>query len=81
MSPEIYEALSYSVVGDAYTRPVTVKETYSKSNGKFPAAYGNVALIDCHYILDYVFDYARNDYAPTLPPVNRTLFLIELNRL
>jgi len=46
---------------------VTVKETYTKSNGKFPAAYGNVALIDCHYILDYVFDYARNNYAPTLP--------------
>jgi len=40
-----------------------VAASYPKSVGKFPAAYGNVALIDCHYVFDYMFDYAKNDYA------------------
>lgn len=40
---------------------------YESSEGKFPAAYGNVALIDCQYITGYLFDYAENDVKPSLP--------------
>jgi hypothetical protein len=36
---------------------MTVAATYTNSAGKFPSAYGNVALIDCHYVLDYLFEW------------------------
>ncbi len=62
-------------------RNVKVGSSYEKSDGKFPSAFGNVALIDCHYLLDYIFDYLRNDYAPTLPTFERIAFLIELNNI
>lgn len=55
--------------------------TYESSVGKFPTAYGNVALLDCHYLLDYIFDYAKNDYAKTLPLAERILFIAAVNKL
>jgi len=58
-------------LGSTYKRSVTLAATYETSNGKFPSAYGNVALLDCHYLLNYFFDYARNVYAPTLPFIER----------
>ena len=30
----------------------TIKSTYEDSSGKFKQAYGNVALIDCDYIVE-----------------------------
>jgi len=68
MDFEVYQALG-ATASDSYTRSMTIAATYETSNGKFPSAYGNVALMDCHYLLDYLFDYARNVYAPTLPLV------------
>jgi hypothetical protein len=47
-------------------RNFTVASTYEKSNGKFPISYGAVAMIDCHYVLDYVYEFARDDYAPRI---------------
>ena len=35
--------------------PYRVAGTYNLPNGKFSSAYGNVALIDCNYLLDNVF--------------------------
>lgn len=32
----------------------TLAGTYAKSNGKFSAIYGNVAIVDCNYFLDKV---------------------------
>jgi hypothetical protein len=32
--------------------PYRVAGTYDLPNGKFSSAYGNVALIDCNYLLD-----------------------------
>ena len=37
----------------------TVVSSYEKSNGKFNAAYGNVLLMDCHYVLDDALDMAE----------------------
>ena len=34
-----------------YNATYTIKNTYETSSGKFSEAYGNVALIDCQYIL------------------------------
>lgn len=38
---------------------LTVAAAFDKSNGKFPSAYGNVALLDCHYVFGYILDYER----------------------
>lgn len=48
------------------TEKFKVAASYPKPVGKFPSAYGNVALIDCHYVFNYLFDYAKNDYAETI---------------
>ena len=34
-----------------YNATYTIKNTYETSSGKFSEAYGNVALIDCQFIL------------------------------
>ena len=68
-------------LGGTFKRTVTLATTYEASFGKFPTAYGNVALLDCHYIFDYIFDYARNDYAKTLPLAERVIFIREMNTL
>lgn len=52
----------------------TVAASYENSAGKFAAAYGNVALIDCHYIFDYLFEYARTTYSDGLTPTEATAF-------
>ncbi len=67
--------LASANLGDSFQRTVTLATTYETSVGKFPTAYGNVALLDCHYILDYIFDYSRNDYAKTLPLAERVVFI------
>ena len=38
---------------------LTVGASFEKSNGKFPSAYGNVAILDCHYVFNYIIDYER----------------------
>jgi hypothetical protein len=53
---------------------MNLASTYDASEGKFPAAYGNVALIDCHYMLDYLFDYAVEDLKPEVPFLLRRRF-------
>lgn len=59
-----------------------VAATYDKANGKFPSAYGNVALIDCTYVLDYLFDFAEDEYAQTIDnPVTKAAFLVYLDAL
>ena len=80
MDPQIYHMATQDL-GSTFNKTVTMAATYETSNGKFPSAYGNVALLDCHYLLDYFFDYTRNTYAPTLPFIQRQAFLIALNRL
>lgn len=54
---------------------------YESSEGKFPAAYGNVALVDCHFIDIYLYDFAENVLKPTLNPIERIGFQIFLNNL
>lgn len=66
MSPDFYNMLDKNL-GDTLIKPMTLAATYETSAGKFPSAYGNVALLDCHYVLQYMIDYSRNVYAPTLP--------------
>lgn len=73
--------MSSTNLGEAYTRKVTLAATYETSNGKFPSAYGNVAILDCHYMFNYFFDYAANIYAPTLDPRDRIAFFIAIRRL
>jgi ABC-type antimicrobial peptide transport system permease subunit len=73
--------MTRSNLGSSFTRTMTVTADYTDSAGKFPSAYGNVAILDCHYILNYIFDYARNDYAPTLPLAERVIFIAEVNKL
>ena len=34
----------------------TLKSTFTKSYGKFPEVYGNVVILDCHYVFDNVLD-------------------------
>ena len=63
-----------SAPGAMYARPMTMVTTYSNSNGKFPTAYGNVALLDCNYFLGYIYDYLLNDYINTLPITERFAF-------
>lgn len=60
---------------------MNLSATYDASEGKFPAAYGNVALIDCHYLLGYILDYAVQDVKPTLPFYLRPSFQNFLNDL
>ena len=52
----------------------TVVASYEAPVGKFAQAYGNVALIDCHYIFDYMFEYARTTYSEGLTPAEETVF-------
>jgi len=67
---QIWEILKVpQPMGGDYTRSMTLAAVYESSAGKFPSAYGNVALIDCLYLLDYLYDYAENVYAPTLNPL------------
>lgn len=84
MPTEIHQILG----ADSEKKDVVVTEqflvaaSYPKSVGKFPSAYGNVALIDCHYVFDYLFDYAKNDYAKTIDdPVEKQAFLAYVNAL
>ena len=74
-------ALTKTNLGESFTRTMTIAADYATSDGKFPQAYGNVAILDCHYMLTYIFDYARNDYAPTLPLADRIIFIAAVNRL
>jgi hypothetical protein len=57
----------------------TVVASYEHSAGKFAAAYGNVALVDCHYIFDYLFEYARTTYSDGLTPAEKTAFNLWLD--
>lgn len=52
----------------------TVAGSYESSAGKFAAAYGNVAIVDCHYIFDYLFEYARTTYSDGLTPAEAEVF-------
>lgn len=54
-----FENLFKSKVGasDPIQLNATLKAGFSGSYGKFPSAYGNVVLMDCHYIYDYLLDY------------------------
>ena len=36
--------------------PSTLKKGFEESYGKFPVAYGNVVILDCHYILNNILD-------------------------
>ena len=36
----------------SFNATYTIKNTYETSSGKFSEAYGNVALLDCDYMLD-----------------------------
>ena len=36
---------------------LTVGAAFEKSDGKFPSAYGNVAILDCHYVFNYILNY------------------------
>jgi hypothetical protein len=38
--------------------------SYSKSNGKFPLAYGTVVVADCSYIFDQMVNAAFKAIAP-----------------
>jgi hypothetical protein len=73
--------MASATLGETYTRKMTLAATYESSNGKFPSAYGNVAILDCHYIFNYFFDYAGAIYAPTLPIAERATFLLAIRRL
>ena len=57
----------------------TIVTSYDKSVGKFPVAYGNVALIDCLYVFEYLFDYANNTYANQLSETEALIFREWLN--
>ena len=41
---------------EKYEVTYTIKGTYDEANGKFSEGYGNVALIDCHYVVDDFID-------------------------
>jgi len=41
---------------DEFVFDYKISGTFDKSDGKFPSTYGNVMIIDCHYILDEIFD-------------------------
>jgi len=50
--------------------PYTVKGDYEDPAGKFPSAFGNVAIVDCEYLYDELLDAADSIVAPlkdTLP--------------
>jgi len=34
----------------------TLSGTFTKSYGKFPEVYGNVVILDCHYVFDNILD-------------------------
>ena len=38
---------------------LTVGAAFEKSDGKFPSAYGNVAILDCHYVFNYIINYEK----------------------
>ena len=52
----------------------TVVASYEAPVGKFAQAYGNVALIDCHYLFNYIFEYARTTYSEGLTPTEAEVF-------
>ena len=59
-----YENLFKTKVGaddDPIMLNSTVKAGFSGSYGKFPSAYGNVVLMDCHYVYDYLLDYMQTE--------------------
>lgn len=70
---ESFKSLGAST-GDSVTKTMTLAAIYDASEGKFPAAYGNVALIDCHYLQNYLFDYAENTIKPELNIFERIAF-------
>ena len=39
-----------------YNMTYTIKGTYEDSSGKFSKVYGNVALIDCDYVVEQIMD-------------------------
>ena len=55
-----------------YNMTFTIKGTYEAADGKFSTVYGNVALIDCDYILDQVIDELYKElefYKPVISPL------------
>ena len=48
-----------------------MKDTYDKPNGKFGLVYGNVAMVDCHYLLDQILKELQKNIKKMSDPVQR----------
>ena len=44
----------------------TIADTYDKADGKFGSVWGNVALVDCHYVFDNLLDKVLVDSLPLI---------------
>ena len=42
---------------DTFSLNMTLRAGFTQTFGKFPAAYGNVVLSDCHYLFDNLLDW------------------------
>ena len=61
---------------------MTIAADYKSSDGKFPSAYGNVALVSCLNLLDWFFEWAEFTVAPTIEgPIKRAAWILALNNL
>ena len=60
------EPIPFSSVGFEYEPYInfTIAETFEKADAKFSMAWGNVALLDCHYIMDELFDSILDEIKP-----------------
>ena len=60
--------------GSGYSLKYTIKGTYEKSDGKFMEAYGNVVLIDCHYLVDSLIDFLYKELAIYRPLISHEAY-------
>ena len=51
---------------DSLWLDMKIADTFDQANGKFGAVWGNVALLDCHYLFDQVLNTIARDSLPLI---------------
>jgi hypothetical protein len=54
----------FSDTSNAQVIHTTLKAGFNQAYGKYPVAYGNVVLMDCHHFYDLIFKALNNAIEP-----------------
>jgi hypothetical protein len=73
-----YFGVKASPIPERLVLPFKVVASYEKAEGLFPAPYGIVSLLDCHYLADSVIDAAEEENKKNPDIMQRAQIKLEL---